>query len=70
MPSRKPIPTHKRPRFTPEEILRAIEGVEAAGLEVYGVEITPTGAIKISTQADAPTSASPPDDVAPVKKQA
>jgi len=39
----------KRLRFTPDDIVRAIAGVEAAGLEVYGVEITSTGAIKIST---------------------
>ena len=38
-----------RLRFTPEEIVRAIAGVEAAGLQVFGVEITPTGAINIST---------------------
>ena len=41
MPPRKPIPSHQKPRFTPQNITRAIEGVEAAGLEVYGVEITP-----------------------------
>jgi len=38
-----------RLRFTPEEIVRAIAGVEAAGLHVCGVEITSTGSIKIST---------------------
>jgi hypothetical protein len=37
-------------RFTPSDIVRAINGVEAAGLQVYGVEITLTGAINISTQ--------------------
>jgi hypothetical protein len=36
-------------RFTPADIVRAIAGVEAAGLQVFGVEITATGAIKIST---------------------
>lgn len=41
--------SHKKPCFTPQDIVRAIKGVKAAGLEVYGVEITPTGTIKIST---------------------
>ena len=49
MTPRKLIPSRKKPRFTPQDIVRAIEGVETAGLEVYGVEITPTGTIKIST---------------------
>ena len=35
-------------RFTPGDIVRAIAGVEAAGLPIYAVEITPTGIIKIS----------------------
>jgi hypothetical protein len=37
-------------RFTPNDIVRAIDGVTAAGLQVYAVEITPTGAIKINTE--------------------
>jgi hypothetical protein len=52
----------------------AIKGVEAAGLEIYGVEITPTGAINIWTQ---PRQAEPdkkistkPEDTTPIKKQA
>ena len=54
MPSRKTTPTsgneNRKPvRFTPDDILRAIKGVELAGLEVYAVEITKTGSIKIST---------------------
>ena len=44
-------------RFTPADIVRAIAGVQAAGLEVYGVEITPTGSIKISTGLRAEASA-------------
>ena len=36
-------------RFTPNDIMRAIAGVEAAGLPVYEVEITTTGSIKIGT---------------------
>ena len=49
MTPRKLIPSHKKPRFTPQDIVRAIKGVKKAGLEVYGAEITPTGTIKIST---------------------
>ena len=63
MPPRKPIPSHEKPRFTPHEIISAIKAVEAAGLEVYAVEITPTGAIKISTERrrkPASISADPP----------
>jgi hypothetical protein len=37
-------------RFTPNDVVLAIKGVEAAGLEVYGVEITPTGAIYVWTR--------------------
>ena len=36
--------------FTPGDIVRTIEAVQAAGLTVYGVEITLAGAINISTQ--------------------
>jgi hypothetical protein len=51
------VPPHKIPnrnknhgplRFTPGDIVRAIAGVEAAGLPISAVEITPTGTIKIS----------------------
>jgi hypothetical protein len=35
-------------RFTTGDIVRAIAGVEAAGLPISAVEITPTGTIKIS----------------------
>ena len=38
------------PHFMPVDIVRAIEEVQAAGLTVYGVEITLAGAINISTQ--------------------
>jgi hypothetical protein len=44
-------------RFTPSDIVRAIVGVEAAGLQVYEVEITSAGAIKISTGPRTETSA-------------
>jgi hypothetical protein len=50
LPPRKRISRNtSRPRFTPADIVRAIEGVEAAGLQVCEVETTSTGAIKIST---------------------
>lgn len=59
--------------------MRAIEEVEAAGLTVYGVEITLTGAINISTQPPPSVSKRPAtprqetkrvDETTPVKKQA
>jgi len=51
---RKSIPTNgskdaAKPRFTPDDIVRAIEGVEKAGLHIHSVEITLTGDIKITT---------------------
>jgi len=51
MPPRKPRKSNRptASRFTPDDILRAIAGVEAAGLLVHEVEITPTGSIKIFT---------------------
>jgi hypothetical protein len=43
-----PTKNRELQRFTPDDIVRAIEGVEKAGLQVYRVEITPSGAIKIA----------------------
>jgi hypothetical protein len=43
-----PTKNREPQRFTPDDIVRAIEGVEKAGLQVYRVEITPSGAIKIA----------------------
>jgi hypothetical protein len=63
MAPRKDKPTYPKKgqqgslRFTPADIVRAIAGVEAAGLQVFGIEITPTGAIKISTGPCAEASA-------------
>ena len=37
--------------------MHAIAGVEAAGLQIYSVEITPAGAIRISTGARAEVGA-------------
>jgi len=45
----------KRSRFMPRDIVNAIEAVQAAGLTVYGVEITLAGAINISTQPAPPS---------------
>jgi hypothetical protein len=63
MTRRKFIPTNKKKaRFTAADIVRAIESIEVTGLKVLSVEITPNGAIKISTGpriktvADAPPS--------------
>ncbi len=55
MPHRKFVPNRSRTkeRFTPGDIVRAIESVEATGLVALSVEITPTGAIKISAGASA-----------------
>jgi hypothetical protein len=55
MAPRKTIPKNRKDsreqlRFTPAEIVRTIEAVQAAGLPVYSVEITLAGAINISTQ--------------------
>jgi hypothetical protein len=47
--SRQPL------RFTSGEIVRTIDAVQAAGLTVYGVEITLAGAINISTQPTLPS---------------
>jgi hypothetical protein len=53
VPPRKDIPSNQKMsrktlRFTPADIVRAIDGFEAAGLQVCGVEITPTGIIKMT----------------------
>jgi hypothetical protein len=46
MPPRK---TDPRIQFTPDDIVRAIEGVEKAGLDIYSVEITLKGDIRVTT---------------------
>jgi hypothetical protein len=81
MPSRKQKILEKRkenrnlPHVTADDIVQAIEGVQAAGLEVYAVEITTTGSIKLSTGpssgAIAPlTTTDASDDTQPKQKQA
>jgi len=40
---------HEALRFTTDEIVRAIEAVEQAGLTIYGVEVATNGSIKINT---------------------
>ena len=73
---RKPVQ-----RFTADEIVRTIDAVQAAGLTVYGVEITLAGAINISTQPPHNVSKRPAtprqmsetksmDETTPAKKQA
>ena len=68
-------------RFRPGDIVRAIDAVQAAGLTVYGVEITLAGAINISTQPPRSVSKRPTtprqasetvsaDETTLVKKQA
>jgi hypothetical protein len=46
---KKPILTDPSRRFTPDDIVQAIEGVEKAGLQISSVEITPAGSILITT---------------------
>lgn len=67
----------EQPHFTPDDIMLAIDGVQAAGLKAYGVEITLTGSINIATQplprqakTDTQTSANPPTETSLIKKQA
>jgi hypothetical protein len=67
----------EQPHFTPNDIVLAIKSVETAGLKIYGVEITLTGTISISTQppprpalTDTQTSTKLQDDTISVKKQA
>ena len=68
-------------RLTSGEIVRAIDAVQAAGLTIYGVEITLAGAINISTQPSPGVSKRPApprqatrtnavDETTPVKKLA
>jgi hypothetical protein len=66
MPPRKAISTKRIKksdplRFTPDDIVRAIKGVEEAGLQVYSVEITRTGAINIRTAPFPEAPAASPD---------
>jgi hypothetical protein len=51
-------------RFTPGDIVRAIAGVEAAGLPISAVEITPTSTIKISIGSRIEGSAGAPKNEA------
>ena len=68
-------------RLTSGEIVRAIDAVQAAGLTIYGVEITLAGAINITTQPPPSVSKRPAtprqvtetdsvDETTPVKKLA
>jgi len=55
----------EQPRFTADEIVRAIEAVEQTGLAVRGVEITQSGSIKIETgsrQQQSSRAATAPND--------
>jgi hypothetical protein len=67
----------EQPYFTPSDIVLAIESVKAAGLKIYGVEITLAGTISISTQppsrpapTDTQASTKLQDDTISVKKRA
>ena len=66
MSPRKAIPTKQsknleRPPFTPDDIVRAIDGVEKAGFDIYSVEISLTGDIKITTGPRKAKSPAPSD---------
>ncbi len=80
-PPKNPSDSREPLRFTSTEIVRTIEAAQAAGLTVYGVEITLTGAINITTQPPRSVSKRPAtlqqasetdsaDETTPVKKQA
>jgi hypothetical protein len=65
--------------FTPADIVHAINGVKATGLQVCAVEITRTGAIKISTRGHVDpgattlitnTDGNPRNEPKPIRKQA
>lgn len=66
------------PRFTPDDIVRAIEAIQQAGLTVYGVEISLNGSINIHTKSPfkgsaaskRQTSADALDEVDPIKRRA
>jgi hypothetical protein len=65
-------------RFTPDDIVRAIEAVHQAGLTVYSVEITLNGSMHIHTTSPLKRAAAPKletdmdaqDGVQPNKKRA
>lgn len=57
--SKEPI---QQPRFTPDDIVRAIEGVQMTGLEVREVEINLEGSIRIITGRASKTKADPQKD--------
>lgn len=63
-------------RFTVEDIVRAIESVQNAGLTIYGVEITLNGSIRINTKSPFKGAVSKPETehalekVQPNKKRA
>ena len=68
----------RREVFTPDDIVRAIEAVQQAGLAVYGVEISVNGSINIHTASPFKSSAASKrqttadalDEVEPKKRQA
>ena len=70
--------SRKALRFTADDIVRALEAVEQAGLTVYGVEITLNGSIKINTASPfkraaaskSEMTADVQDEIQPTKKRA
>ena len=80
MTARKDHPKNqkgRRPlRFTADDIVRAIDAVENAGLTIYGVEITLDGSIRINTKSPFKGAAPKPEteraqeEVQPNKKRA
>jgi hypothetical protein len=82
VPPRKDMPSNQKMgrkalHFMPADMVHAIKSVEAAGLQVCAVEITRTGAIKISTGARVDPGATTPitntnlgNEPKPITKQA
>ena len=70
--------SREAPRFTPDDVMRAIEAVQQAGLTVYAVEVAPNGSINISTTSPfkraaaskSETTADAQDEAQPNKKRA
>lgn len=48
--------------FKQADVLRAVKAVQAAGLEVSGVEAAPDGTIRVITAKCSPVPASPYDE--------
>jgi hypothetical protein len=66
---KKGKPLQPSTRFTADEIVRAIEAVERAGLQIRNVEITSTGSILITTGPHSAAEASGMDEALPLRSK-